>query len=330
MSQRSLRRRLSRRTINNDNSEELLPSTREILLRTQQGTTVESTKELYKRCELQFLKFLRESEDFRHEVDGCTGLPKISPDAIIHGLTHFLYKYSICKITGNEIVTTRSLSNAQAFKSMIVKVYETNNWKLDESVLKHFTQYGKAAKRHIAELKQKGEYKRLEGKLGFSVDAYRRVGSMLIRNVSDLNCILFHVLSWNVVARAITVAEIMYGHLSWQGDAILISNYTHKGNEDGEGLEENPKYLYCNPDEPDVCPWLWLAVHFICNVKISNCNHIFGINPKTSENKFAYNIRNVLKNLSQQDQIDILGDLATNFGTQSNRKGNLYIFVNYH
>ena len=47
-------------------------------------------------------------------------------------------------------------------------------------------------------------------------------------------------------------------HVSWEGDALLISKPKHKG--DQEGVKCFACHLYANPLSPVICPVLALAV----------------------------------------------------------------------
>ncbi len=43
-------------------------------------------------------------------------------------------------------------------------------------------------------------------------------------------------LQWNMMCRVVTVNSLMYSHINWENDALLITVTKHKGDQTGEGL----------------------------------------------------------------------------------------------
>ncbi len=43
----------------------------------------------------------------------------------------------------------------------------------------------------------------------------------------------FHLMLWNLIARSSFVCNIMLAHMSWRGDALMITMVTHKADQEG-------------------------------------------------------------------------------------------------
>jgi hypothetical protein len=71
---------------------------------------------------------------------------------------------------------------------------------------------------------------------------------------------LFHLLTWNMIQRANTAANIFMEHLSWVGDCLNVHVPGHKGDTAGEVEEAKDKRVYANPINPEICAVLSLAV----------------------------------------------------------------------
>jgi hypothetical protein len=68
----------------------------------------------------------------------------------------------------------------------------------------------------------------------------------------------FSTLQWNLMARSNSISSLLLGHISWEGDALVITIPKHKGDQDGD--HAYPRHVYANPQNPTICPVLALAV----------------------------------------------------------------------
>ena len=104
---------------------------------------------------------------------------------------------------------------------------------------------------------------------------------------------VFLVLCWNLMARCVSVAGIMFTHISWANDALTVVFPTHKG--DQEGNHASPKHVFANRQCPEICPILALAV-FIFTIGFRR----EGSSPKlfshkdNSESRFSLWVRTTL------------------------------------
>ena len=75
----------------------------------------------------------------------------------------------------------------------------------------------------------------------------------------SISCHLFLILCWNLIARCISIGSLMYNHISWNLDSMVIVFPSHKG--DKEGKSALPKRVYAYTEEPHICPVLSLAIY---------------------------------------------------------------------
>ena len=118
--------------------------------------------------------------------------------------------------------------------------------------------------------------------------------------------------------RSCTVADITYKHLSLRGDsiAVLIS----KAKNDQEGAKGDfERHLYANPRNPDVCLFLAMALHVVCNPSDTGHIKLFG---KATHKAFSAWLAAVLNSkLTDAQKLQLGSDLPNVFGTHSCRKG---------
>lgn len=67
------------------------------------------------------------------------------------------------------------------------------------------------------------------------------------------------VLCWNLMARSDNVQMLLFEHIRWENDAMVVQFVKTK--TDSTGAHTDPKKVYANPVKPHICPVLALAVY---------------------------------------------------------------------
>jgi hypothetical protein len=126
----------------------------------------------------------------------------------------------------------------------------------------------------------------------------------------------FIVLAWNLMARSISISTLMYQHLSWVDDSMVIKMPKHKG--DQEGKHAFPRHVFANPLNPFICPILSLAMYvFTRGVRVEDSKPvIFGTGADKRFGKWLFQFLN-----RNEDDIKLLGLNIMELGTHSFRKG---------
>jgi hypothetical protein len=83
--------------------------------------------------------------------------------------------------------------------------------------------------RKTAGLKQDGEMSIVEGKMPMSFRGYKYFAAKatIDKGVDDDEKLsifshFFLLLRWNLIARCVSVGSLMYNHISWENDAMVI------------------------------------------------------------------------------------------------------------
>jgi hypothetical protein len=112
-------------------------------------------------------------------------------------------------------------------------------------------------------MKQDGVMSIIEGKQPMSFKGYMFLANKAFEQQNDHNIStsfhLFLILCWNLIAMCVSVEFLMYNHIYWSSDAMVIVFPSHKG--DKEGKSALPKHVYANTEEPHLCPILSLAMY---------------------------------------------------------------------
>lgn len=143
--------------------------------------------------------------------------------------------------------------------------------------------YIEGYKRMIKHLELNGDRNPSEGKAPFTFAAYRSMSEFaiqkdkIIRSVAKANLqghvsgdakdgLLFNILAvvlcWNLVARSISVIQLMFTFFRWENDHIVITDPKHKGDQTGEKTVPKPLFANLSAD-PLICPFLWLGVSLL-------------------------------------------------------------------
>lgn len=304
-------------------------TTEQIQLSTREGTTLGQTKINYLSHNRIFLTWLNEHHPSAVSVaetgDISFNLPILD--------SHIMEFFDVVKYKTDGFM--RSNSDKGNFRSGLVQHYKNNQIDFSKQVLDYFTDYFKTSKRESSAAKISGEIKLTEGKNGFTPSGYRNIiglGMGLekykdVVRVSDyrqhLFIPLYHVYSYNLVARAITVAHIKFAEMCWVNDMMVINMGPDKGDSDGSKKSTfYPKHIAANPHDPLQCPISQLGINCMCTLHVEQEQFLFGGSETFSskEQRFSKNLMSLLKSLTDEQCLQLVGDIAKNLGTHSNRK----------
>ena len=216
-----------------------------------------------------------------------------------------------------------SLQHINGYRSAIVFEYKKNGIRVTEDMTRLFEGVLSGYKRIVADKKQNGEMAMGEGKQPLSFTGYRYIANVALTAKREIGAAMFaHVfliLCWNLMARCHSVSCLMFEHISWEQDSMIIVFPQHKG--DKWGKDAIPKHLYANPTMPVICPILALAVYLFSSGmrRIESKRTVFGGDGNAVERRFS----KWLKALCGEHiaALLVLGIMILDIGTHSLRKG---------
>jgi hypothetical protein len=71
---------------------------------------------------------------------------------------------------------------------------------------------------------------------------------------------LFFLLMWNLMCRASNCDDVLWQHVEWRGDALVIYFARSKTDQGGDKAKY-PRHIYANPPQPQLCPILSLGIY---------------------------------------------------------------------
>ena len=154
-----------------------------------------------------------------------------------------------------------AMSTIRAYKSALLWHYGEERKIIDPVINLAIESVLKGYQRKVANLKAEGKMPVFEGKYHLPYDGYCIIAKALLHTEPHNRMLFgwpFLLLQWNLIARSATVSGIMMEHVSWEGDALLVS--TPKSKADQEGARVFSRHVYANPAHPTICPVLALAV----------------------------------------------------------------------
>lgn len=129
-----------------------------------------------------------------------------------------------------------------------------------------WTCFNKGHKRKITELKKDGAMDQHKGKVGFSFGAFVFLANKVFLeefgSATDYAHIFF-ILTWNLIARAITVAGMKYEDYMHMDNNDMIEVLSPRNKADQAGDRVEGKHVAANPFIPCICPVLALARHVV-------------------------------------------------------------------
>ena len=115
---------------------------------------------------------------------------------------------------------------------------------------------------------------------------------------------LFLILTWNLMCRSKSTETIRFGHLSSEDDAIGVTFYKTKKEQEGTcfvvyifhvyiymvhvGVRvKDPKHCYANPFKPVLCLFVSLGIYLACNTTLEPGCLFIGSNQKVSTSRHS-------------------------------------------
>jgi len=169
-----------------------------------------------------------------------------------------------------------------------------------------------------------GHGKVKEGKDPLPFKMYTMMAKHLLHSVEKefvfARCFL--TVCWNLMCRAGNMSSVCYSHMDWCADALQIYFAHMKNDQCGENSKD-PRHIYANPLQPEICPILSLGMYWLVFGFDSNpeSKHLF---PGSNQyERFRKQMQKLLKFQEMLDTIDVMGVKKNDFGTHSIRKGAL-------
>ena len=213
-----------------------------------------------------------------------------------------------------------AFQHVSGYKSALKDYYSTKEVKISGETEKMLKQFFEGYVRRIAKLKQDGVMPIVEGKQQMSFEGYKFLASKAIAQKKDCNLAIFShlylLLCWNLIARCVSVGSLMYNHISWENDSLVIVFPSHKG--DKEGRTALPKHVYAKIAEPSICPILSFAVYVFTRGYERECSKmtIFAGEAESRFSKWLSSVCTTNKNILKNQ-----GAKISMIGTHSFRKG---------
>lgn len=300
------------------------------------GKTKDNTKSKYEKAfknsfvpfiASKYPEFLHDPEDegdgrqfqyFDRDVD----LDRVSEEAFSEFFGYISVKRDKRTKEALNPVKHQSYSHVSGYNSAIRSFFKHRRIDMDRNIDTTIKEFLAGYKRKVATLKQNGEMKLQEGKSPISYDGYRLIVNKALSARNDFSLAIFAwvfiVLTWNIMARCNTTSGIMYDHIKWENDSLVIHVPVSKG--DQEGAKTSPKHVYANPTCPALCPILALAVYvFTCGFRRTGAKRTLFAEEGKTESRFSDWLRSSLGGLAED--LVAMGIAIIEIGTHSIRKG---------
>ncbi len=276
-----------------------------------------STRNAYDRKILTFTKWIRDSHPLHYDPEKDVAILPV-PHNII---SEFMAKISQIRDPRTNVLRPATVSLVGSYRSAIVWMYEKEHLRLDDQTTLTFASFSGGYKRLVAEKKLTGEMKMKEGKTPLTFAGYSFLAGVALKQSRDHQLgsfsHLFLLLCWNLMARSVSVGSIMFQHISWEGDSLLITTPKHKGDQEGNNCY--PKHVFANTTNPTICPVLSMAVLiFSSGWRRDGAKHMLFCGSAT-ESRFGKWLREGLVNSTAS--LQTLGNVSFEIGTHSFRKG---------
>jgi hypothetical protein len=121
-----------------------------------------------------------------------------------------------------------------------------------------------------------GERDMKVGKNAFNFAMYQKIANSYLRTQGKQGIFghLFHIFCWNLMCSAGNCVNIMWDHISWSEDALIIK-FAHMKNDKFGEEQQYERHIYANPLNPVICPILSLGLYLLCFGNQSSSPYLF-------------------------------------------------------
>ena len=290
-----------------------------LALEIMDGRKCANTKNQYRLKIEHFRKWIDSKHPDCLNEDGTINLNRVDKSTLREFFGH------ICKKkdkngTYHDPVVFHAFQHVSGYKSAIKDYYSNMEVNISADIVKMMKHFFEGYVRQVAKLKQDGIMPIVEGKQPMSFRGYKFLAAKATEQVKDHNLAIFShlylLLCWNLIARCVSVGGLMYNHISWENDSMVIVFPSHKG--DKEGRNALPKHVYANIAEPSVCPILSFAVYIFTRgyERDGSKMMIFAGDAESRFSKWLGNLCSLHKDVLLNQGVEI-----SMIGTHSFRKG---------
>jgi hypothetical protein len=220
----------------------------------------------------------------------------------------------------SEFTPSLTFQTYSSHRAALFNLFRDFKTPMSEQFKMELASHFKGLRRHTAAKTQEGALPLKVGKDPFPFSLYRWLCLELLKlgTTSEMVVARCQVsLAWNLMCRVSNCVDIKLSHIEWIEDALVIYFATQKNDQGGE-RPRDPKHLYANPLQPDVCCVLGLAILLMC-FPLSETGKLFpGDN---QDDRLGNTIRRALESQSGKHALEVEGREAKDFGTHSLRKG---------
>ena len=151
-----------------------------------------------------------------------------------------------------------SFSTVSAARNVLINLYKRSGEPVDEKTKSAINDQLDGYKRIIGCLKQQGIKDIHEGKDPLTIVGYRYLSDKAFNgsNYSQSTFMFLYLLL------CCNVGEMMYRHISWGSDSLVIELPKTKSDQRGE--KGTPKHVFANPLDASCCPVLALGKLSVC------------------------------------------------------------------
>jgi hypothetical protein len=213
-----------------------------------------------------------------------------------------------------------SYSSYNGHRTGLFNLFRNYKKRMSEDLSNELTHHFRGLKRKIAKSLQGGEGNIKVGKEPLSFGLYRFLGISLMTEASKEFTFAhaFMTICWNLMCRSSNALQIHYQHMQWSDDALCII-FAHMKNDQTGERPRDPRHIYPNPDKPEICPILSLALYWATNSIETGASELFPGNNQYDR------FRKILSRAVHLDtvatELERLGLEAGDLGTHSMRKG---------
>ena len=206
----------------------------------------------------------------------------------------------------------KKTSLSYLFKSY--EVIQSEAFKL--KISKAFRSLRKTIKREETKLGKKQS----SGKDVMTFKCYKFLCSKLLATglPEDIFALCFLTLQWNLMSRSESTEALTLNNMRWEEDHMKVYFPKHKSDQHGLTSSE-PRHVYSNPLDPNICPIRALGAYLIAFPDILNHKHGRLYPGESQKKRFGKQLGVVLKR--HYHEFQEIGCDANDIGTHSIRKG---------
>ena len=197
------------------------------------------------------------------------------PPLLFHRLTVQIFFEWLLTLRKRD-VSRPKITAYNSHRAALFNLFRDYRVVMSDELVAELRNHFKGLKRTLASEAADGRGEVTSGKSPLRFSLYKQLAAFGLRSLKSGHTFahLFLIMCWNLMCRAGNAVSICFSHLEWREDALGIY-FAHMKNDQLGERPKDPRHVYANPVNPEICPILALGIYLMSFPSVLEGSNLF-------------------------------------------------------